>query len=99
MCVVARAVFGLTREAAFLDVLYSSVRAGLARGVDAGLETQAVAVREGWVHVNDERNEAAKTGDRIGSPDDIVGSVYVKEGKVRVNDTLSRCTSCYLLRH
>ncbi|KZV84896.1 hypothetical protein EXIGLDRAFT_570852, partial [Exidia glandulosa HHB12029] len=66
----------------FRELLFKSVKDGLARGVDDGLATLAKTVRDGWLHVNDERNEAAKTGDRIGSPDDIVGSVCVKEGKI-----------------
>ncbi|EJD52061.1 hypothetical protein AURDEDRAFT_83047 [Auricularia subglabra TFB-10046 SS5] len=67
---------------AFIEVLNASVKRALESGADEGLAMQAKLVYDGWLHVNDERNEAAKTGDRIGSPDDIVGSVCVKEGKI-----------------
>ena len=35
-----------------------------------------------WISYPDDRNSAAKTGDRIGDPNDIVGSVCVQDGEV-----------------
>ncbi|KAH7101672.1 hypothetical protein BKA62DRAFT_702838 [Auriculariales sp. MPI-PUGE-AT-0066] len=67
---------------AFHRLLELSIRDALQRGLDDGLAVQARLVHDGWIHINDDRNVAAKTGDRIGDPDDIVGTVCVQDGKI-----------------
>ncbi|VDB85169.1 unnamed protein product [Peniophora sp. CBMAI 1063] len=65
----------------FRNILHEGIKQGLAEGVDDIQIQGAIQLREGWMHINDQRNVPALG--RIGDPDDILGSVRVEEGKIK----------------
>ncbi|KZV75644.1 hypothetical protein PENSPDRAFT_646940 [Peniophora sp. CONT] len=67
-------------NATFRHVLHDAIKQGLAEGVDDIQVHGALQLREGWMHINDQRNVPALG--RIGDPDDILGSVRVEDGKI-----------------
>ncbi|KAF9647116.1 hypothetical protein BDM02DRAFT_3098675 [Thelephora ganbajun] len=63
----------------FREILHKAIRKGLEEGVDDVQANGARQLREGWMHIHDERN-IPPLG-RIGDPDDIIASVRVQDGK------------------
>ncbi|KAF5346474.1 hypothetical protein D9756_010029 [Leucocoprinus leucothites] len=66
---------------AFVDVLHSAIKDGLTEGVDEIQKAGAMQTVEGWMHIHDERNLPALN--RIGEPDDIIGTVLVENSEIR----------------
>ncbi|WVF69767.1 hypothetical protein IAT40_004546 [Kwoniella sp. CBS 6097] len=68
-------------EPRFLDVLHDAIRSGLeqekAQSVTFEAQTRPT---DGWIHITDER--ALPPAGRIGETEDLIGSVYVQDGKV-----------------
>ncbi|KAB5593379.1 hypothetical protein CTheo_3211 [Ceratobasidium theobromae] len=64
----------------FIDLLQNTIKSALIEGADEELAKDATRRQEGWIHVQDWRN-FPELG-RVGSPDDILGSVLVQNGKV-----------------
>lgn len=65
----------------FLELLHESIANTLATpGSDPLIENEAAQRGEGWLHINDQRNIAALN--RVGDPDDIIGTVMVRDGKI-----------------
>ncbi|PPR04585.1 hypothetical protein CVT24_012013 [Panaeolus cyanescens] len=65
----------------FVTLLHKSIAEGLRDGVDDVWNDTAMGVEEGWMHINDQRNIPALN--RVGDPDDIIGSVLVEAGKIK----------------
>ncbi|KAF7760566.1 hypothetical protein Agabi119p4_11242 [Agaricus bisporus var. burnettii] len=65
----------------FVKILHSAVKDGLREGVDEIQKTSAVQKMDGWMHIHDERNIPALN--RIGDPDDIIGTVLVKNCEIQ----------------
>ncbi|KAI0372533.1 hypothetical protein BV20DRAFT_1034592 [Pilatotrama ljubarskyi] len=64
----------------FREVLHEAVHSALRDGVDEVQKNGAIQVREGWMHIHDNRNVPALG--RIGDPDDIIASVRVENGEI-----------------
>ncbi|ODN79649.1 hypothetical protein, variant [Cryptococcus amylolentus CBS 6039] len=74
-------------EPKFEKVLEDAVKDGLAKGKATTVEFEAeTRPTDGWIHITDER--AIPPMGRIGETEDIIGSVYVQEGKI-IADTYS----------
>ncbi|WVQ75989.1 hypothetical protein IAR50_005625 [Cryptococcus sp. DSM 104548] len=74
-------------EPKFGKVLEDAVKDGLAKGKATTVEFEAeTRPTDGWIHITDER--AIPPMGRIGETEDLIGSVYVQEGKI-VADTYS----------
>ncbi|KAJ3576803.1 hypothetical protein NP233_g180 [Leucocoprinus birnbaumii] len=65
---------------AFVQVLHSAIRDGLIEGVDEIQKATAMQTIQGWMHLHDQRNIPALN--RIGDPDDIIGSVLVENSEI-----------------
>ncbi|CED84915.1 Phosphoinositide-specific phospholipase C [Phaffia rhodozyma] len=63
----------------FVGKLQQAVRECLEEGEER-ISAEASGRGEGWVHVCDDRNYPMPS--RTGEPEDLIGSVYVKDGKV-----------------
>ncbi|KAJ7075110.1 hypothetical protein B0H15DRAFT_867888 [Mycena belliarum] len=64
----------------FRVLLHDAVKAGLREDVDDIQINGAIQLRDGWMHIHDDRNVPALG--RIGDPDDIIASVLVQSGKI-----------------
>ncbi|CDO77436.1 hypothetical protein BN946_scf184857.g43 [Trametes cinnabarina] len=64
----------------FREALHEAVQSALRDGVDEVQKNGAIQLREGWMHIHDNRNIPALG--RIGEPDDIIGSVRVENGEI-----------------
>ncbi|WVR04662.1 hypothetical protein IAU60_001673 [Kwoniella sp. DSM 27419] len=68
-------------EPGFMTILHQAIQSGLeqdkAQSVVFEAETRPT---DGWIHITDER--ALPPAGRIGETEDLIGSVYVQEGKV-----------------
>ncbi|KAH9077617.1 hypothetical protein EDB83DRAFT_2344878 [Lactarius deliciosus] len=64
----------------FLPLLHEAIASGLAEAVDDIQASGALQLGEGWMHIHDDRNLPPLN--RIGDPDDIIGSVQVEGGKI-----------------
>ncbi|WVO16573.1 hypothetical protein L204_104252 [Cryptococcus depauperatus] len=74
-------------EPKFLKVLEEAIKSGISQGKATTVEFEAeTRPTDGWIHINDER--AIPPAGRIGETEDIIGSVYVQQGKI-VADTYS----------
>ncbi|KAJ9098276.1 hypothetical protein QFC21_004605 [Naganishia friedmannii] len=68
-------------NAKFIELMQSEIKAGLATGAGATVETEASARgSDGFMHIADGRN--LPPPGRIPEPHDIIGSVYVQSGKI-----------------
>ncbi|KAF9051817.1 hypothetical protein BJ165DRAFT_1340226 [Panaeolus papilionaceus] len=67
----------------FLPILHKSIAESLRDGIDEIWKDTAMGVEEGWMHINgmDHQRNIPALG-RIGDPDDIIGSVLVRSGKI-----------------
>ncbi|KAF9451434.1 hypothetical protein P691DRAFT_699271 [Macrolepiota fuliginosa MF-IS2] len=82
----------------FLDILHSAIKDGLKEGVDEIQKATAIQTMDGWMHIHgmlfmllrsrdmvadvfiDQRNIPALN--RIGDPDDIIGTVLVENSEI-----------------
>lgn len=64
----------------FLNVVHEVLRSVIAQNRDERLESEAIQLGSGWMHINDDRN-LPEVG-RISRPDDIIASVRVEDGKM-----------------
>ncbi|KIO30138.1 hypothetical protein M407DRAFT_242329 [Tulasnella calospora MUT 4182] len=72
---------GFQENPGFRELLHEAIADALTRpGFDEAIEADALQRGEGWLHITDNRNVPALN--RIGDPDDIVGTVMVQDGKV-----------------
>ena len=69
--------------AKFRAVLHEAIQNGLREDLDEVQRNGAIQQHSGWMHIHDDRNVPALG--RIGDVDDIIASVLVEEGKVRVS--------------
>ncbi|WWC86851.1 uncharacterized protein L201_001730 [Kwoniella dendrophila CBS 6074] len=68
-------------EPRFLDVLHDSIKSGLEQDKSDTIKYEAeTRPTDGWIHITDER--AVPPAGRIGETEDLIGSVYVQEGKI-----------------
>ncbi|OCF45851.1 hypothetical protein I317_00339 [Kwoniella heveanensis CBS 569] len=68
-------------EPRFLDVLHDAIKSGLEQGKAQSVIFEAeTRPTDGWIHITDER--ALPPAGRIGETEDLIGSVYVQEGKI-----------------
>ncbi|KAJ3746560.1 hypothetical protein DFH05DRAFT_1393982 [Lentinula detonsa] len=67
----------------FRQLLHDAVKDGLQFDVDDIQRNGALQIRQGWMHIHDDRNIPALG--RIGDPDDILASVLVEDGKILAN--------------
>ncbi|WWD00641.1 hypothetical protein V866_007576 [Kwoniella sp. B9012] len=68
-------------EPGFLDTLHSAIQSGLELGKSDSIKYEAESrPTDGWIHVTDER--AIPPVGRIGETEDLIGSVYVQDGKI-----------------
>jgi len=72
---------GFQENAGFRDLLHESIASALLEpGFDPAIENEATQRGEGWLNINDTRNIPALN--RVGDPDDIIGTVMVQDGKI-----------------
>ncbi|THU97628.1 hypothetical protein K435DRAFT_753798 [Dendrothele bispora CBS 962.96] len=64
----------------FREILNAAIQAGLREDVDEIQRNGAIQMREGWMHIHDDRNVPALG--RIGDPDDILASVLVENSQI-----------------
>ncbi|KAI0767389.1 hypothetical protein C8Q74DRAFT_1203811 [Fomes fomentarius] len=64
----------------FREVLHEAIQSALHDGADEVQKNGAIQIREGWMHIHDDRNIPALG--RIGDPDDIIASVRVENGEI-----------------
>ncbi|ODO08710.1 hypothetical protein L198_00443 [Cryptococcus wingfieldii CBS 7118] len=84
-------------EPKFEKVLEDAVKDGLAKGKATTVEFEAeTRPTDGWIHITDER--AIPPMGRIGETEDIIGSVYVQEGKV-ITTAMLMCYKTMLTFH
>ncbi|WVQ98091.1 hypothetical protein IAU59_005213 [Kwoniella sp. CBS 9459] len=68
-------------EPRFLNVLHDAIKSGLEQGKAQTVIFEAeTRPTDGWIHITDER--ALPPAGRIGETEDLIGSVYVQDGKV-----------------
>lgn len=72
---------GFVPNSAFVEVLQSVIKDGLREGVDEIQRAMAMQTIHGWMHIHDQRNIPALN--RIGDPDDIIGTVLVEDSEIR----------------
>ncbi|KAI9478151.1 MAG: hypothetical protein EXX96DRAFT_569750 [Benjaminiella poitrasii] len=65
----------------FVNFLTSVLRENIHKIDDSNLKALADWQKEGWLHINDERNPPA--WGRISFPEDIIGSVELSAGKIK----------------
>ncbi|KAJ6591057.1 hypothetical protein DFH09DRAFT_1138443 [Mycena vulgaris] len=66
----------------FRILLHEAIQDGLKEEVDDIQINGAVQLGDGWMHIHDDRNIPALG--RIGDPDDIIASVLVQAGKIKL---------------
>ncbi|KAH9048893.1 hypothetical protein EDB84DRAFT_1434011 [Lactarius hengduanensis] len=64
----------------FMLLLHEAMASGLEEAVDDIQVSGALQLGDGWMHIHDDRNLPPLN--RIGDPDDIIGSVQVEGGKI-----------------
>ncbi|KAK7461109.1 hypothetical protein VKT23_009035 [Stygiomarasmius scandens] len=64
----------------FRNLLHEAIQAGLREDIDEVQRNGAIQLREGWMHIHDDRNIPALG--RIGDPDDILASVLVENSQI-----------------
>ncbi|WWC59501.1 uncharacterized protein I303_102057 [Kwoniella dejecticola CBS 10117] len=68
-------------EPKFIETLHDAIQSGLEANVSDTLQYEAeTRPTDGWIHITDER--AIPPAGRIGETEDLIGSVYVQEGKI-----------------
>ncbi|KAK8847447.1 hypothetical protein IAR55_005305 [Kwoniella newhampshirensis] len=68
-------------EPEFRKVLDDAIKSGLEQGKSQSVTFEAeTRPGDGWIHITDER--AIPPAGRIGETEDLVGSVYVQDGKI-----------------
>ncbi|WVW78396.1 hypothetical protein I302_100350 [Kwoniella bestiolae CBS 10118] len=68
-------------EPRFLDTLHEAIQSGLEAGkADSVMYEAETRPTDGWIHITDER--AIPPAGRIGETEDLIGSVYVQDGKI-----------------
>ncbi|WWC67980.1 uncharacterized protein I206_101899 [Kwoniella pini CBS 10737] len=69
------------QESRFLDTLHDAIKLGLENQVSNSIKYEAeTRPTDGWIHITDER--AIPPAGRIGETEDLIGSVYVQNGKI-----------------
>ncbi|KAG9040842.1 hypothetical protein FS837_013034, partial [Tulasnella sp. UAMH 9824] len=72
---------GFQENPGFRELLHEAIADALTQpGFDQAIEADALQRGEGWLHITDARNVPALN--RIGDPDDIIGTVMVQDGRV-----------------
>lgn len=62
--------------------MHESIKSGLEKGVAETVDFEAsTRPGDGYIHITDER--AIPPAGRIGETEDLIGSVFVQDGKVR----------------
>ncbi|WRT64741.1 uncharacterized protein IL334_001675 [Kwoniella shivajii] len=68
-------------EPKFLTILHEAIQSGLENDKADSVKFEAeTRPTDGWIHITDER--AIPPAGRIGETEDLIGSVYVQDGKV-----------------
>ncbi|WWD21537.1 hypothetical protein CI109_106023 [Kwoniella shandongensis] len=68
-------------EPAFKEILDQAIKSGLEQGKSQSVTFEAeTRPGDGWIHITDER--AIPPAGRIGETEDLIGSVYVQDGKI-----------------
>jgi hypothetical protein len=71
------------------SIVHESVKSGLEKGVADTVDFEASArPGDGYIHITDER--AIPPAGRIGETEDLIGSVFVQDGKVRSRACMAR---------
>lgn len=71
---------GFKENFGFRKILHAAVQQGLCQGTDDIQLKGALQLRQGWMHIHDDRR-IPPVG-RIGDPDDILATVLVRDSKV-----------------